>query len=58
LAFDRGKIFVRRAGRQGFEAKKYYPQGGDLFVQTRRAWPFLPKRYKFALAKAKRNLHQ
>jgi hypothetical protein len=53
LAFDRGKTFVCRAGRQGFVAKKYYPKGGDLFVQTRKAWPFLTRGYKFALAKAK-----
>jgi len=41
---------------KGFEANKYYPQGGDLFVQTRRAWPFLTRRYKFAVEKAKRKL--
>lgn len=34
LAFDRGKKFVRGVGRQGFEAKKYYPKAWRFFCSN------------------------
>ncbi len=62
LAFDRGKKIERGPGEARLCGEKILPGAkhrcGDFFVQTRRAWPFLPKRFKFALAKAKMNLNE